>query len=288
MAACRLGLATTTSERVTALPLPDTQPGEDRIGGTQLTHWNSRPGQWLVGLARAVARSVSSHGVLALTATVGGVLVILLTVLAGGIYDSVSEGDGISSFDRPVLDQAISRRGATLDNVLTWFTHLGGPLGMTLIAASIMAVMVWRWRSRTPLILMLITVAGSLTLTLVGKALVGRHRPPQIDAVPPYETSPSFPSGHALNSTAIAGMVAYLLLLHLEHQLARVVAVVTAGCWAVAIGSSRVFLGHHWLTDVMMGWVIGLIWLAIVITAHRLFLTVRHPQQSRDAGEGLT
>ncbi len=257
------------------MPLPDHRPGEESIGRTQLTRWNSRLGRWLARLARALARSLSSHAVLAITATVGGVLVLGLAALAAGIYDAVAELDGISSFDRPVLDLAISERRATLDAVLTWFTHLGGPLGMTIIAATLTAIMVWRWRSRTPLILMLVTVAGSLTLTLVGKGLVGRLRPPQIDAVPPYETSPSFPSGHALNSTAIAGMVAYLMLLHLERQLARVVTVAGATCWAVAIGLSRVFLGHHWLTDVMMGWVIGLAWLAVVITAHRLFLTVK-------------
>jgi membrane-associated phospholipid phosphatase len=267
---------------VIAVPLPDSRPGEDRIGSTQLTRWHTGLGRWLARVAHTLGRSVSSHGVLAITATVGGVLVILLTALAGGIYDSVAEGDGISAFDRPVLNEAISGRSGTLDTILTWFTHLGGPLGMTFIAASITAVMVWRWRSRTPLILMLITVAGSLTLTLVGKGLVGRVRPPQIDAVPPYETSPSFPSGHALNSTAIAGMVAYLMLLHLNRQLGRVLTVVAAGCWAVAIGLSRVFLGHHWLTDVMMGWVIGLVWLAVVITAHRLFLTVKRPQHSLD------
>jgi undecaprenyl-diphosphatase len=239
-----------------------------------LTTWTTPFGRWLVRWARAAHRSVSSHGVLAITATLGGVLVILLTTASAGIYDAVSEGDGVSALDQPVLDGAIGLRSARLDRALTVFTHLGGPLGMTVIAATITAVMLWRWRTRTPLILMLTTVAGSLTLTLVGKALVGRLRPPLTEAVPPYETSPSFPSGHALNSTAIAGMVAYLVLLHLESRLARTLTVAAAAGWALAIGASRVFLGHHWLTDVMMGWAIGLVWLAVVITAHRLFLTV--------------
>jgi undecaprenyl-diphosphatase len=95
------------------------------------------------------------------------------------------------------------------------------------------------------------------------------------DAVPPYESSPSFPSGHALNSTVIAGLVAYLLLRRLETRLARVITVILAAGWAIAIGLSRVFLGHHWLTDVVFGWILGLAWLSLVITAHRLFLTLR-------------
>lgn len=258
--------------------LPDTAPGEDSIGTFRLTHWGTAAGRWLVRQLVALARVISAHGVLALTAAVGAVLVVLLTVATGEIYEAVQEGDGLAGLDRPVLDAALAARSPDLDAGLTSFTHLGGPLGMTVIAATITALMVWRWRSRTPLVLMLITVAGSLTATVVGKNEVGRLRPPRADAVPPYETSWSFPSGHALNSTAIAGMVAYLLLLHLQSRLARALTVVLAGVWAVAIGLSRVFLGHHWLTDVVVGWVIGLAWLAVVVTAHRLFLTVRQQE----------
>jgi membrane-associated phospholipid phosphatase len=260
--------------------LSDVAPGETRIGSTELTRWRSRPGRWLVRQLLALTRSVSSLGVLGLTAAVGAVLVVGLTAAAGSIYDAVEEGDGVSSFDRPVLDSALALREPGLDRALTLFTHLGGPLGMTVIAAAVMVLMTWRWRSRTPLLLMLVTVAGSLSMTVVGKTVVGRLRPPQVDAVPPFETSPSFPSGHALNSTAIAGVVAYLLLLHLERTLTRVLAVVLAVGWAVAIGLSRVFLGHHWLTDVMVGWVLGLAWLAVVVTAHRLFLTVHQHRQA--------
>lgn len=255
--------------------LRDTAPGEESIGDRDLTRWGTAAGRWLVRQVAALARKVSAHGALVVTAAVGLVLVLGLTVATGAIYDAVEEGDGIATFDRPVLQQALADRSPRLDTAVTWFTHLGGPLGMTLIASAITVAMVWRWRSRTPLVLMLITVAGALAATTVGKNAVDRLRPPQADAVPPYETSPSFPSGHALNSTAIAGIVAYLLLLHLQRRLTRTLAVVLAGVWAVAIGLSRVFLGHHWLTDVMVGWAVGLAWLALVVTAHRLFLSVR-------------
>jgi membrane-associated phospholipid phosphatase len=247
----------------------------------RLTRWPSAFGRWLVRLVLRLSRLVSAHAVLAITAGVGAVLLAGFAGAGGEVYEAVTDGDGVGGLDRPVLDTAIGLRSARLDRALTGFTHLGGPTGMTIIASMITLLMVWRWRSRTPLILMIITVAGSLLITVVGKAVVGRSRPPLADAVPPYESSPSFPSGHALNSTVIAGMVAYLVLRRLSSLLARALVVAAALGWAIAIGLSRVFLGHHWLTDVMFGWLVGLAWLSVVITAHRLFLTVRRDRENR-------
>lgn len=255
--------------------LPEDPAEQDRIGRLELTRWPTQAGRLLVRAAVSMTRHLSAHGVLVVIATVGVVLVSGLSLLGAAVYDAVSERDGISVLDRPVLNQALALRSVGLDRVLTGFTHLGGPTGMTMIAAALTGVMVWRWRTRTPLVLMLLAVSGSLLLTIVGKNVVRRVRPPLVDAVPPYETSTSFPSGHALNSTVIAGLIAYLVLRRLESQLARAVVVVLAAAWAVSIGLSRVFLGHHWLTDVMFGWLVGLAWLFVVITAHRLFLTVR-------------
>jgi membrane-associated phospholipid phosphatase len=262
------------------MKLADDTPDEERIGGRDLTRWPTPAGRGLVRMGGAMAAHVSAHAVLYITAAIGLAVVVGLTAAGAAIYDAVAEHDGISGLDQPALNQAIALRTATNTQVLTWFTHLGGPVGMTIIASLITIAMVWRWRSRTPLILMLIAVAGSLAMTTVGKAVVGRARPPLMEAVPPYEYAFSFPSGHALNSTVIAGMVAYLLARRLRTQWARVIAVIVAVAWALAMGLSRVFLGHHWLTDVVFGWLLGAAWLALLITSHRLFLTIRRARAS--------
>ena len=236
-----------------------------------------------------LTRYISTHAVLAVTASVGGLVILGLTAASAAIYDAVAEKDGISSLDRPALDQVIAWRTPLANRIFTGFTHLGGPLLMTLIASAVTLLMVFRWRSLTPLILMIIAVAGSLTFTNVGKAIVGRARPPLSDAVPPYEHAFSFPSGHTLNSTVIAGLVAYLVAIRLSSRLGVALCVVLAAAWAAAMGFSRVFLGHHWLTDVIFAWLLGLAWLALLITAHRIFLAVRivetSPEPSQRAGQ---
>lgn len=256
---------------------------EEYVGSRDLTRW-SRAGGWLVHQVVVGSRFVSAHTVLVLASLLGAGLVTALTVASAEIYESVKESDGLSGLDGPALRLAISLRTPGSVDVVRFFTDLGGQLYLSLIVVLVLVAMTLRWRSRTPVILMLIGVAGSLSMTVAGKDLVGRTRPPRIDAVPPYETSPSFPSGHTLNSTVVASLVAYLLLLHLTSSLARVLAVAGAVAWFLAMGLSRVFLGHHWLTDVAAGWTLGLAWVVLVISAHRLFLTVRrHRQRSARA-----
>lgn len=217
-----------------------------------------------------MAQVLGTHGLLLVTLAAGLVPALLLALVAGGVYEAVAEEDGVAALDHPVLAAAKSMRSPGLDTALTWFTNLGGTVGLPLLAAAAVALLC-RWqRSWTPLILTASAAAGSLLMTVAGKALVGRSRPPLSDAVPPYEYSDSFPSGHSLNSMVVAGTIAYLLVVYLGSRRARIITVLTAAVFVVAMGLSRVYLGHHWLTDVLVAWSLGLAWLAILITVHRL------------------
>jgi hypothetical protein len=130
------------------------------------------------GPSAPLKRYLMTNALRAVTATVGGLVIPGLTAVSAGVYDAVAEKDGIAGLDQPALDQVIAWRTPFADRIFTVFTHLGGPLYMTLIAGAVTLLMLWRWRSLTPLILMIIAVAGSLTFTKVGKAIVGRLRLP--------------------------------------------------------------------------------------------------------------
>lgn len=120
-----------------------------------------------------------------ITAAVGLGLVIGLAVAGAGIYEAGVDDDGVAGLDQPALHEAISRRTATNTRLLTWFTHLGGPVGMTIIASLITLGMLWRWRSSTPLILMVIA-RRRVPDPHCGREGGGRSGPaPLSDAAPP-------------------------------------------------------------------------------------------------------
>jgi membrane-associated phospholipid phosphatase len=251
------------------------RPEQRFVGDRDLTAWPTRIGITLARLAIGLRRRLAPHNVLIVVLVIGLVLVAILTAAAGAVYDAVTETDGVAALDRPVLTAAELLRTPLLNTLVEAFTTLGGGVGMPILATVVAVGLAWAWRQWTPVLLIAATAAGSLTLTVVGKALVGRSRPALVDALPPYELTPSFPSGHSLNTIALAGIVAYLLVRRQRRKRTRALTIACAAVFAVAIGLSRVYLGAHWLTDVLVAWALGLAWLTVVITAHRLLLTLR-------------
>lgn len=248
---------------------------ETVVGGTPMTAWSTRAGRSTAAAAIAVSRRVGAHGALTLILLIGGVVVVVLAFLASRVYDAVTERDGVAGFDAPILHAAISMRSPVADGFAAAVAEVFGPIGMPILALVAILMLTLRRRSWTPAILVVSAGIGSLAMTITGKDIIDRSRPPLSDAIPPFEHSPSFPSGHTLNATVIAGVVAYLILLRRRTAAGRVTSVGVAVVVAVVVGLTRVLLGAHWFTDVLAGWLLGTAWLGIVITAHRLYLTAR-------------
>ena len=251
--------------------------GEVRIdrhlGGRDLTRWKSPLGRWLVRLVRRISRALGLQKTLVLILAIGAAIATTMTWVTSEVYESVVEADGVARLDHPLLRFMLRQRSGWLDALATDYTNIGGVVIMPILAIVVMVGLALHRRSWTPVTLITAAGAGSLLMTIAGKQLLGRARPPLADAVPPFEYSASFPSGHTLNATVIAGIVAYLLVVRQARLLSRVLTVMAAALFALTIGVSRVFLGHHWFTDVLAAWALGAGWLAVVITAHRLYLS---------------
>ncbi len=249
----------------------------------ELAQWRTPAGRLLVRGASPLARWVGPPLALILILLIGGGIAAVLAAASANIHQAVLSEGGVAALDQPVLDAAVASRQNWLNALVVGYTEIGGPIGMTILSVSVLVLLVVRRRSWTPVILIPAAAAGSLAMTIAGKDMIGRLRPPLELAVPPYESSPSFPSGHSLNALVLAGIVAYLLVIRQHRRRTRILTIALAVLFTVTMGLSRVYLGHHWLTDVLVAWTLGIAWLAVVITAHRLFLTF-HLQRAA-AGE---
>ena len=178
---------------------------------------------------------------------------ILIPVLAVGyISEDLLEGQQFA-FDGPVL-QSI-HRGATpfLDHLAVWLTTLGGVKVIAPLSAVLLAWLVWKWRAAS--VFFAVAVAGAAGLNLLLKMVFHRTRPALWPRIL-NESDASFPSGHAMYSMAF--VVALMFLLWPTRW--RWTAIVLGTAFTLSVGWSRMYLGLHFPTDVLAGWLSGLAW----------------------------
>lgn len=139
-------------------------------------------------------------------------------------------------------------------------TALGGFTVLTLVALVGVVALARARRWRDGLILAGVSLGAELTSDLL-KLLYARPRP-DLTAQGSYVYTHSFPSGHSTVSTAIYFTVAVLLAGAAVRRGSRALILTTITLLVFAIGLSRVYLGVHWPTDVVAGWVVGSMWAA--------------------------
>lgn len=165
--------------------------------------------------------------------------------------------DFLESLDQSVLNSVIGRRLPWLDPIVLRVTDLGNMwvlIGVTTFAA------VWltaRNRLRSALLLLL-ALAASYTLDNALKPWIARERPDVGPALIRVPATPSFPSGHALNATTAYVGAALMTGTLIQNPSRRRILVELAFLLALLIGWSRLYLGVHYLTDVLAGWSGGL------------------------------
>lgn len=228
---------------------------------------------------------MSKRKVISASETVGGlarhpeigfiiavVALLLFTIVA---YNVVTSGP-LTAQD-PGWTQAIhqvARHSSWVWALIAFGFSSFGRDGIALIAllAGIILIRQKRWREFSLLFMGVAVGEGIFQVLSNGFA---RHRPVFPD---PFETlpGPGFPSGHALSAVALFSLCVYLWWPRLSSVRAKVAAVVAAVLLCLAIGASRLYLGDHYLTDIVGGYLMGIAWCAFIYTVvDRVFLLRR-------------
>ena len=199
------------------------------------------------------------------------------------LTDEVLEGDS-RTFDRAVLLWIH-------DNFSGWWNEpmrLATALGYYYVVVPLLALAVfvfYRRGWRLSAVLLVVSTGGSVVLTTVLKGVFQRARPELFDSG--YQASfYSFPSGHATVAVGFYGMLTVIL----AYRLRGVARWAVAACGVVVvllIGFSRLYLGVHYPTDVLAGYLAALLWLVCLGAVYALWLSVRGlraAESGHDAG----
>lgn len=197
-------------------------------------------------------------------------VMVAVALIIAGLWLVIVLADGVVEGETSEMDMAIlmtlREDGDTnnplgppwLEEMMRDFTALGGTGLLTLIVGAVAIYYAIQGRYRE--MMMLITaVAGAYLLSYSLKGLFDRPRP---EFIPPseYTYTASFPSGHALLAASTYLTLAGILAQLLPRRRLKAYVLVLALFIVLLVGFSRVYLGVHWPSDVLAGWLIGLVW----------------------------
>lgn len=183
------------------------------------------------------------------------VLAVLLFAVVAVTTGYVVAGDATAEVDRPLHEWVLTRRSDPVTTAATVITHLGGSVAMWTLALLACAVLLRRG-AYADLLLVAGVGAASAVVVPVSKQLIGRPRPP-VSGQLVEVSNPAFPSGHAVGSTAVVGVLAVLFCMRTAHRVAGRIVAAVAVVFVLLVGLSRIYLGVHWPTDVLAGWALG-------------------------------
>jgi undecaprenyl-diphosphatase len=148
-----------------------------------------------------------------------------------------------------------------VESSLLDLTALGGPTVISLIVVAVIGFLVLQSRYWTALFIFLTTTTGEI----VGYGMKHVFLRPRPDIVPHLREaySTSFPSGHAMQSAIVYLTLGAMLMRLAERRLTKIYCCGVAMGLTFLVGVSRVYLGVHYPTDVIAGWIVGLFWASL-------------------------
>lgn len=224
-----------------------------------------------------------------LTWLIGGVVVCGLLYAFVALAGEVMAGD-TRALDTRILqalrkadDPAIPIGPAWLEAALLDLTALGGPTVITLVVTAVVGFLCLQTRYRTAIVVAAAAISGEVVNQLL-KQLFMRPRP---DVVPHLRdvTTASFPSGHAMESAIVYLTLGVMLMRIAERRLTKIYCLGVAVLVTLLVGISRVYLGVHYPTDVLGGWMLGFIWASICWLTEQRFESSTGVDEEREKAD---
>jgi undecaprenyl-diphosphatase len=203
----------------------------------------------------------------------------ILAIILGWLVYGIKSGAWVVGVDHRTTTFVVAHRTPMLSAMATAVTFFGNEVTLSLLTLVVVGTL-WLRQARHRAAFFAISMAGSAVFTEVGKYFVMRARPPVGDVVGAVvDHSYSFPSGHTLTSAVFVIALLCVVTPLAPTQTVKVFLLVAGSFLEFGIGLSRLYLGFHWLSDVVGAWLIAVIWMTVMSAG----LAAARRRSSRDA-----
>ncbi|MEC0094030.1 phosphatase PAP2 family protein [Paenibacillus macquariensis] len=200
--------------------------------------------------------------------------IISLVCATGFAVIAILVGEqNIAWFDNRLISLIQGQENVVLTPIMKFFTFIGSGLPITIITIIIMVVLYSVLKFRWELLFFVGVIAGSALLNVVLKLIFHRARPTIHRIV--EANGYSFPSGHSMAAFTLYGVLCFLLWKHARGAFTRFLLIIIGSIMILAIGVSRIYLGVHYPSDVVGGYLASGTWLAVSIWIYQRMLDKR-------------
>jgi membrane-associated phospholipid phosphatase len=189
-------------------------------------------------------------------------VVLVCALVCGHLLAHVERSNGSTAFDSSITSWMVRHRSSGWTALARGLSTVGSQVFLTPVIAVVAAALLVR-RQLVQAGLLIATWGGALLLYNLTKDFVQRPRPPSAIWLTNVGRTTSFPSGHATQS--LATFAALALVAAAWTSRAAWPGGVLALVLSAGVGWSRVYLGVHWTTDVLAGWLVAAAWVAVVV-----------------------
>src|SRR3954447_21483678 len=193
-------------------------------------------------------------------------------------------GQKIIRFDQTVISFIQDFESPTLTPIMKFFTYIGAFPSVFVIFLLACFFLYFVLKHRIELLLFGTVVIGTPIINQILKQFFHRVRPDlhRLIEIGGY----SFPSGHAMNAFTVYGILTFLLWRHINTRLGRTVLIMISSIFILMIGTSRVYLGVHYPSDIIGGYFASGFWLAITISFFQRYKEERYARRNFSGSKG--
>ncbi|MDF2960395.1 MAG: phosphoesterase PA-phosphatase [Paenibacillus sp.] len=189
---------------------------------------------------------------------------ISLFCLAGfGLIALMISARKLARFDDILIGRIQGAESPDLTYIMKFFTFIGAGMPAAIVALFVMLLLYKFLHHRKELILFLWVVLGSALLNVILKLLFQRARPDLYRIID--INGFSFPSGHSMAAFSLYGILAFLIWRHIRTAFGRIIIILIGALMILAVGISRIYLGVHYPSDVLGGYLASGFWMSISI-----------------------